>query len=110
VQWVKLQFNEPSPMPEIMTVPTATWLDTAGLISNLDAVVTVDTSTMHLANAMCKPTFCVASGATNWRLRNADIFYPGMRVFQNPTFGFDDAIEALIKELREALPERTATN
>jgi hypothetical protein len=110
VQWIKLQFNEPSPMPEIMAVPVETWLDTAGLISNLDAVVTVDTSAMHLGHAMGKPTFCVSSGATNWRLRNSDVFYPGMRVFQNPTFGFDDAIEALISGLREAFPERTATN
>jgi Glycosyltransferase family 9 (heptosyltransferase) len=101
VQWIKLQFNEPSPMPQIMTVPVESWLDTAGLIANLDAVVTVDTAAMHLAHAMGKPTFVLSSGATNWRLQHADLFFPGAKLFRNETFGFDNAIQSLITELKK---------
>lgn len=100
VQWIKLQFNEPAPFREIKEVDLGCWLDTAGLIFNLDAVVCVDTAAMHLANAMRKPTYILSSGATNWRLVHADVYYPGAKLFRSFKFGYDDAIEELITELQ----------
>jgi hypothetical protein len=55
---------------------------------------------MHLANAMRKPTYILSSGATNWRLVHADVYYPGAKLFRSFKFGYDDAIEELITELQ----------
>lgn len=41
--------------------------DTAALIANLDAVITVDTSVAHLAATMEKPTFIMLPYAPDWR-------------------------------------------
>ena len=41
--------------------------DTAGLIANLDLVISVDTSTAHLAAAMGKPTWILNRYDTCWR-------------------------------------------
>jgi hypothetical protein len=41
--------------------------DTAALISNLDVIVTVDTSTAHLSAALGKPTWIVNRFDTCWR-------------------------------------------
>lgn len=41
--------------------------DTAGIIDNLDAVVTVDTSVAHLALSMRKSTLLMISKASDWR-------------------------------------------
>jgi hypothetical protein len=54
VEWVQLQYKRQSPVSGILDPQTDSWSDTAAVIANLDAVVTVDTSTMHLANAMRK--------------------------------------------------------
>lgn len=41
--------------------------DTAALIDNLDLVISVDTSTAHLAAAMGKPTWILTRYDTCWR-------------------------------------------
>jgi len=37
------------------------WQETAGLMANLDAVVTVDTSILHLVDGMRKPLYILSS-------------------------------------------------
>jgi hypothetical protein len=99
VDWVSLQFKQEPPVAQIISPPLESWRDTAGLISNLDAVVCVDTAVMHLADGMQKPTFVLSSGAADWRLIYGDIFYPSAKIFRNPTFGFEAGIDGLITEL-----------
>jgi hypothetical protein len=65
--------------------------ETAGLISGLSRVITVDTSIAHLAGAMGKPTW-VLLAAENccWRWQAARIdspWYPSMRLFRQSTPG-----------------------
>lgn len=43
------------------------WQDTAIAISRLDAVVTVDTSVLHMAGALGVPTFALIPGSPDWR-------------------------------------------
>jgi hypothetical protein len=101
VQWVNLQYKQEPPTPKILSPKVETWRDTAGIVHNLDAVVSVDTAVMHLAEAMRKPTFVLSSGASDWRIHFAHTIYPSAKVFQNRRFGFDDAISALIQELNK---------
>jgi hypothetical protein len=41
--------------------------DTAALVANLDLVVSIDTSTAHLAGALGKPTWILNRFDTDWR-------------------------------------------
>jgi ADP-heptose:LPS heptosyltransferase len=65
--------------------------DTAGLLANLDLVISVDTAVAHLAGAMGRPTWIPlnAYGAC-WRwLTNRDDcpWYPSVRLFRQQEYG-----------------------
>jgi hypothetical protein len=59
--------------------------DTAALIANLDLVISVDTSTAHLAAAMGKPVWLLNRFDTCWRWqlhRSDSPWYPKLTVFR----------------------------
>lgn len=61
--------------------------DTAALIANLDLVISVDTSVVHLAGALGTPVWTLLAAASDWRwLLNRDDtdWYPSMRLFRQP--------------------------
>ena len=64
--------------------------DTATLIEQLDLIITVDTSLVHLAGAMGKPTWLLLSFVPDWRWmldRSDSPWYPTIRIFRQPTRG-----------------------
>ena len=64
--------------------------DTAALIAQLDLIIAVDTSTLHLAGAMGKPVWLLNRFDTCWRwLRQRDDSpgYPTLRQFRQPALG-----------------------
>ena len=77
--------------------------DTAALVEQLDLVISVDTSTAHLAGAMGKPVWLLNRFDTCWRWmleRTDSPWYPTLRLFRQRTFGdwppvVDDLAEAL---------------
>ena len=70
--------------------------DTAGLISNLDLVISVDTSIAHLAGALGKPVWVLLSYIPDWRWlldRDSSPWYPTARLFrQDETRTWDSVI------------------
>ena len=59
--------------------------DTAALVAELDLVISVDTSTAHLAAAMGKPVWLLSrySGCWRWLLERADSpWYPSLRLYR----------------------------
>jgi len=59
--------------------------DTAGLIANLDLILTVDTAVAHLAGAMGKPTWIMLKFVPDWRWmlgRSDSLWYPTARLFR----------------------------
>jgi tetratricopeptide (TPR) repeat protein len=83
--------------------------DTAAAIENLDLVISVDTSVLHLAGAMGKPVWgilCVA-GEWRWLLDRPDSpWYPTMRLFRQKKLDcwagvFRDVAEQLRIVVRE---------
>ena len=64
--------------------------DTAGLIANLDLVISVDTSTAHLAAAMGKPVWLLNRFDSCWRWlekRDDSLWYPTLRLFRQTAPG-----------------------
>jgi tetratricopeptide (TPR) repeat protein len=79
--------------------------DTAALISQLDLVISVDTSVAHLAGAMGKPVWVLLTHAPDWRWlldRDDSPWYPSARLFRQ-----DETREwvGVAVRLREALLE-----
>jgi tetratricopeptide (TPR) repeat protein len=77
--------------------------DTAWAISQLDLVITVDTSVAHLAGAMGKLTWVLLPFVPDWRWlleREDSPWYPTVRLFRQPSFGNSRAV---IKQVKAAL-------
>lgn len=72
---------------------------TAGLISNLDCVVTVDTVTAHLSGALGVPTYVMLPNyGCDWRWftsRTDSPFYNSMRLFRKSGDNWDSVIQEL---------------
>lgn len=63
----------------------STYAETAAAISNLDLVISVDTSVAHLAGALGCPTWVLLPTPADWRwmLERSDCpWYPSMRLFR----------------------------
>ncbi len=72
------------------TSELADFADTAALIANLDLVISVDTSIVHLAGALAKPVWVLLCFAPDWRWlqdRLDSPWYPTLRLFRQPQPG-----------------------
>jgi tetratricopeptide (TPR) repeat protein len=78
--------------------------DTAGLIENLDLVISVDTAVAHLAGAMGKPVWVLLPFVPDWRWmmdREDSPWYPTMRLFRQKTHGdWGPVFQRVGKELK----------
>jgi Flp pilus assembly protein TadD len=83
-----------------------TFADTAGLIENLDLVISADTAVAHLAGAMGKPVWLMNRFDTCWRWfrdRDDSPWYPTMRLFRQTTSGnWDDVARRVAAALRDS--------
>ena len=80
--------------------------DTAALVANLDLVISVDTSSAHLAGAMNRPVWILNRLDTCWRWmleREDSPWYPSARLFRQPSLGNWTAVLA---DVAHALRER----
>jgi tetratricopeptide (TPR) repeat protein len=78
--------------------------DTAGLIENLDLVISVDTAVAHLAGAMGKPVWVLLPFVPDWRWmmdRSDSPWYPTMRLYRQKTRGdWRPVFQQIEKDLR----------
>jgi len=82
--------------------------DTALLMEQLELVISVDTSTIHLAGALGRPAWLLLPCAPDWRwllAREDSPWYPTLRLFRQPRPG-DWA--SVMREVRAALAARAA--
>lgn len=112
ITWVTLQQGSPAHEAALLK---ADWLrdwmplcddflETAGLIMALDAVVTVDTAVAHLAGALGKPVWLLDRFDHDWRwlieARHAP-WYPTITVLRQAAPGdWDGVVQQLIEELK----------
>ncbi len=82
--------------------------DTAALIANLDLVISVDTSTAHLAGAMNSPVWILNRFDTCWRWlleRDDSPWYPSATLFRQPSLGDWDSVIAKVRDALRARAE-----
>ena len=91
------------------TLATMDFADTAGIVQELDAVVTVDTSMVHLAGALGKRTFMLNPAASCWRwARGAAPWYASVELFdQSLDLTWTVAVHGIKKRLDEMIRERS---
>jgi hypothetical protein len=79
--------------------------DTAALIANLDAVITIDSAAAHLAGAMGTRTYTLLPYVADWRWGSAGDrsgWYPTMRLFrQDRAADWSGAIDAAAASLSQ---------
>src|SRR4029077_6673857 len=88
--------------------------DTAALVDNLDLVISVDTSTAHLAGALGKPVWILNRFDTCWRWlldRTDSPWYPTARLYRQQKAGhWDDVVQQIKRDLVRFQPERDRTS
>jgi len=81
----------------------ADFADTAAVLALVDLVIAVDTSVVHLAGAMRRPTWVLLPFAPDWRWglgRDDTAWYPTVRLFRQPALGdWNGAIAQVRREL-----------
>lgn len=101
VHWVGLQHGKTLGWP-VSQPAFDTWEDTAGLLANLDGLVTVDTGTMHLAGALRRPLGILLGTNSDWKFlaKGRCPFYRDAAVWRGEAGGFDQAVNLAIAALR----------
>jgi len=105
-QWVNLTRETGLPDSTDFSAQVADFSDMAGLLRNLDLVVTVDTALCHLAGGLGVPTMVLHRHDTCWRwwpYTDETPLYQNMRHFYQPEpFNWVDVIE----EVRNAIQSK----
>jgi tetratricopeptide (TPR) repeat protein len=114
IEFVSLQKGEPAES-ELAALIAAGWggpeiahfgdeltdfADTAGLLEQVDLLISVDTSTAHLAGALGKPVWLLNRFDTCWRWlqgRSDSPWYPTVRIFRQPAPGDWDAVMEAVR-------------
>ena len=86
------------------------FLDTAALIMELDLVIGVDTSVIHLAGALGKPVWTLLPYPADWRWmleRSHTPWYPAMRLFRQSHFSdWGQVIQKVAGALKQGFSEQ----
>ncbi len=107
VEWVSLQYGatEATKHDRLSTPElSVNWLDTALLMAQINALVSVDTGIAHLAGAMGIPTFVLLPFTPDWRWglsATTTPWYPSVQLIRQRTPG---DWQGVIDDLARALP------
>lgn len=107
VEWVNLQKGRPAPEGlEFAAIPEpGDFFETAGLLANVDLVISVDTSVAHLAGAMGRPVWILLPFAPDWRWmldRTDSPWYNSARLFRQTAPGDWTGV---LQQVASALPD-----
>lgn len=89
----------------------ADFADAAAVISQLDLVVSVDTSVVHLAGALGIPVWVLVSFSPDFRWllgREDSPWYPSARLWRQPRYGDWDSVLTRVRGALEAFPSAGA--
>lgn len=106
-----LPFTLEHPGPEY-DVGEDAFLDAAGVMMNLDLIISTDTALAHLAAALGRPTWLMLRHVADWRWltrRSDSPWYPSLRLFRQPAPGDWRSVIATVAEtLAQLRPQPAA--
>jgi len=109
VAWVGLQLADHArelPIQGLDTLGVRDFADTAGIMKQLDLIITIDTSVAHLAGNLAVPTWLLLASDCDAGLWNVSPpYYPSVRQFRQSEPGNWTSV---ISEVRTQLAERAA--
>jgi len=110
VDWVNLQHDVIRMPDPVINRKFSSWEELAGLIVNMDAVVSVETGPMCMAHALGKELLIVLSANSDWKFLESgeSPFYPGARIFRNSGVGggIEKAIDQTIEHILNQYDEK----
>jgi Flp pilus assembly protein TadD len=95
------------PMLDLMD-DVGDFADTAAIVANLDLVISVDTSVVHLTGAMGKPVFLLDRYDNCWRWlsgREDSPWYPSLRIFRQQRSGEWEPVIARVATALRGWPQ-----
>ena len=105
-RWINLTMSQ-SPLKLIEDHKHDSWTDTAALISELDAVLTVDTAVAHLAGCLGVRTFIIVPLNVDWKWGiegESSTWYESATLIRNThPMSFEPAVEEAARKLGEWL-------
>jgi len=115
ITWINLQkqgMDDPRPIvPHDVrwidwTEDLTDFADTAALVSNLDLIISIDSSMVHLAGGLARPVWMLNRFNSEWRWleqREDSPWYPTLRIFNQPKLddwpGLFNAVQLALSEL-----------
>lgn len=116
INWFSLQKGEPAEQaknpPAGMNLidfmdQANDFADTAAFMENLDLIISVDTSVVHMAGAIGKPVWMLSrfDGCWRWLTEREDSpWYPTLRIFRQPSPGaWDPVVQKVCCSLKEII-------
>jgi hypothetical protein len=108
-----LQVDQAPPFDKVVSLldKSCDFSDTAAIVSQLDLVVTVDTSVAHLAGALGRPVWTLLPYAADWRWQTGrpdTPWYPTMRLFRQRREGDWENVIAGVRDALERVTQNTA--
>jgi len=114
ISWFSLQKgtnhdNVSTLSPDFQIIDTGpdALVETAGLIKNLDLVITSDTAVAHLAGSLGKPVWILLHHAPDWRWKttgDSSAWYPSARLFRQVQPGdWETVIKEVISSLKNSI-------
>jgi tetratricopeptide (TPR) repeat protein len=116
IEWVSLQYGHGAAQSGPYSSQLSDWSEylegfanTAAALDALDLVITIDTSTAHLAGALGRPTWLLLKYTPDWRWmldRDDSPWYSTMQLFRQTRAGcWDDVIARLEHRLKDWITE-----
>jgi len=109
VTWFSFQVDsaEVPPLPNLVSLAPCLgdFSDTAYALSEMDLLISVDTSVAHLAGALGIPTLLLITRQPDYRWlldREDSPWYPTLRVYRQPSFGdWASALQQIVSDLTQ---------
>lgn len=91
---------------DLFGIQINTFIDTVELINAVNLVVTVDTSILHLAGALNKPTYALLSNQADARwgtIENKTFWYPSVKLFRQTNEGWKPLLDKVAEQVRKLI-------
>lgn len=102
-----MEFLEKHPEIKFMGKEIVNFSDTAAIVENMDLIISIDTSLIHLAGAIGKRSFLMLSWSSDWRWlldRSDSPWYKSIKIFRQKLIGdwnsVINEIEFQVKKLK----------